>query len=110
MAIGHIKCHIFEEMQPGFTKHSKMDHLCPHARLASDFTSKKCKLTPAIFAHGYSFGAEEHMAFPMMWASHGYIIVSPTFMDGSAPHCTDKDGNNLFINIYNNGKMCLGPD
>ena len=89
MAKGHIRAGIFEAMMPGFVKFRRVAHLCPHAPLAEDFSSGRIKLIPGIFCHGFSFSAEEHFAVPMMMASHGYLFVSPTLMDGSAPHTKD---------------------
>ena len=89
MAEGHLKCDLFEGMMKGFVKNRQVAHLCPHAELAEDFTSGRKKLIPGIFCHGFSFSAEDHFAVPMMMASHGYLYVSPTFMDGSAAHTKD---------------------
>lgn len=96
-------CGLFETLIPGWTKIRRVSHLCPHAPLANDFASGQIKLVPSIFCHGNSVGSEEHFCVPMMIASHGFMVVSLDFMDGTAPHCTDKNGKDIFIAPYNNG-------
>jgi len=41
--------------------------------------------------------AEDHYGIPMIMASHGYIVFSITFMDGSAPHTIDKSGADVWF-------------
>jgi hypothetical protein len=53
-------------------------------------------LAPGIFCHGFGFSAEEHFHVPQMMASHGYLMVSPTFMDGSAAFTKGKDGKEIW--------------
>jgi len=50
--------------------------------LHQDFESGDKKLTPMIFCHGGGAPADEHMALPMQMASHGFLVVSPDFMEG----------------------------
>ena len=50
-----------------------------------------------VFCHGNKVTAEEHYGVPMIIASHGYAVFSLTFMDGTAPYATGKDGEDIFF-------------
>jgi len=65
--------------------------------LSADFAPGAKPLVPGVFVHGVAFSAEEYYTFPMMLASHGYFMVSPTMMDGSAPWTPGKDGNDIWM-------------
>jgi dienelactone hydrolase len=43
--------------------------------------------------------AAEHTAVPMQLASHGYLCIVPDMMDQTAPWTTDKDGNDIWVNL-----------
>lgn len=97
---------LFEGMMPGFVKNRRVGNLCPNAPLAQDFVSGGKPLVPGIFIHGVGFSAEEYYATPMILASHGYFMVSPTMMDGSAPHTLDKNNNDVWYrDLHVNGSM-----
>ena len=72
-----------------------VSQLCPDAPLATHFATGVKNLIPMIFCHGNKVNAEEHFGVPMIMASHGYCVFSPTFMDKTACHATDKDGNDI---------------
>lgn len=50
-----------------------------------------------VFCHGNKVTAEEHFGVPMIMASHGYAVFSITFMDGTAPYATGKNGEDIFF-------------
>ena len=49
-----------------------------------------------VFAHGNMVVAEDHMGVPMIMASHGYLVLSPTFADGTAKFAKDVKGNDVW--------------
>ena len=49
-----------------------------------------------VFAHGNMVVAEDHMGVPMIMASHGYLVLVPTFDDGTAKYAKDIKGNDVW--------------
>ena len=84
-------------MLAGLFRLRQVAGLCPLAELDQDFIDGQKKLIPMIFIHGFNANAEEHYHVPMILAAHGFLCLSMTMMDGSAPHCTDKDGKDVWF-------------
>tara|TARA_B110000285_G_C14973543_1_gene537790 strand:+ start:291 stop:482 length:192 start_codon:yes stop_codon:yes gene_type:complete len=56
--------------------------LCKDASLHEDFITGGKKLIPMVHCHGGMAPADEQMSIPMQIASHGYMVISPDFMEG----------------------------
>ena len=78
-------------------KNRTVAKLCPDASLADEFRRGEKQLIPAVFCHGNMASSEEHFAVCMQLASHGYMIISLDFMDGTCPYTTNKNGRDLFF-------------
>lgn len=49
-----------------------------------------------VHVHGMMMCKEEHTAVPMQFASNGYLVVVPDMLDQTAPHTTNKNGEDVF--------------
>ena len=92
---GQVKQKNILPFAEGMILNRVVSQLCPDAPLATHFATGVRNLIPMIFCHGNKVNAEEHYGVPMIMASHGYCVFSPTFMDKTACHATDKDGNDI---------------
>ena len=97
-------------MHPGIYWSRQVFGLCLDAPLAPEFGEGQKKLIPSVFCHGNMTSAEGHYGIPMIMASHGYIVFSITFMDGSAPYCKDKEGQDIFYKDFQGSDKPLLPD
>lgn len=96
MYIKGLKLHgkIPSFMHGGIRKR-KVAQLCPDAPIANDFSDGGKKLIPSVFCHGNNVTSENYFGIAMILASHGYMVCSPNFMDGTPYY--SKDQNDEYI-------------
>lgn len=78
-------------------KSRKVAYLCLNAEFEASFAEGNHSLIPILIAHGYGYGPEDHFATSMILASHGYLCVLISFMDGSAPYTTGVQGEDIIF-------------
>jgi len=71
--------------------HRKVNGLVPVGALDPVFATGEKKLIPIVYCHGNLACGEEAYGAGMMLASHGYLVISLDFMDGTALIATDKN-------------------
>lgn len=49
-----------------------------------------------VHCHGGMAPADEQMSIPMQIASHGYMVISPDFMEGQCCWTSGKDGEDIW--------------
>jgi len=69
--------------------------LVPEGPLDPIFATGEKKLIPIVYCHGMNACGEEAYGACMILASHGYLVITLDFMDGSALYATDKDGKDI---------------
>ena len=72
-----------------------VSHLVPDGPLDPIFKEGEKRLIPAVFAHGLGVSNEDHFGVCMQLASCGYLVVSPTFYDGTATAARNNADENV---------------
>jgi len=75
----------------------KVNGLVPEGPLDPIFATGEKKLIPIVYCHGNQSNGEEAYGVSMILASHGYLVISLDFMDGTALNATDKNGKEVLF-------------